>query len=252
MYYSDDDKDYFGNGLSNDGYGKEDVSDIMYQSGEEESFSSTDDREDLFLDDVFETEDESMCDDLYLDHDDDDDESYATNNGDDDLCSNCYLHFDEARLDEFQQYVSSFYFGDDCDCYCESDECLQDYRPSSPPLDFDIGYDDEENSLVPTTSSNYDVKSAIHEFAYEESVLRNQWARDSLCGAPSAIPAPVRESIVSHLSETDSVSFICFNSAQPFVDSKSSPNGFGLHHVYELGRDPPIATPVGDSRFGFG
>ncbi len=49
MYYSDDEDD-FGIGLSNDGYDKEVVSDIMYQSDEEESFSSTDDREDLFLD----------------------------------------------------------------------------------------------------------------------------------------------------------------------------------------------------------
>ena len=90
---------------------------------------------------------------------------------------------------------------------------------------------------------------------YEESeAVRNKCMRDSVSGAPSAIPAPGRESIVYLLNDPDSVSclFECFYLEKRFVSLQSLCDRSNLH-AYELGRDPPPNVAlVADCRFGFG
>jgi hypothetical protein len=205
-----------------------------------------------------------------------DDESMVSS--DDESNSKADWDFNEDQMDELQDMFGSCNHYDDevdsesrdvesvCDFYCSDNDCeasvtcdedygSQDCRPSSPPLDFDIGYDDDIDDSVQTTYFNQNVKSTVEDVVFEEpEMVRSNRLRDSVCGAPSAIPAPVRESIVCLLNDPNSVSclFECFSIEKRFVSLQSLCDRSNLH-AYELGRDPPPnVTLVGDCRFGFG
>ena len=139
------------------------------------------------------------------------------------------------------------------DSYDVSDEdLLMRHRVSSPPLHY-YSSDDDENDNISSSKLVADNAKAT------AIVCKEKTRHDSICGAPFVIPAHGRESIITTLVP-NSIFFVDTLCDIPLkamhchslVDS-SRPSVFGyVLHDFELGRDPPIAALVGDSRFGFG